>query len=132
MRSPWPLWQRRRRSSRPARRASRSGGAGAVSFEEGEDGVTATIRFEGAKLNKTGILVRDADLGDGEATLEIWQGAIDSSVEEKKGKGLALRIERAPARLQVVVTADSDTFGEISARLTPDGKSVVLTARPAV
>jgi hypothetical protein len=105
--------------------------ATAASFEASEDGATATIVFEGGKLNKAGILVRDGDLSDGKATLEVWQGAIDSSIEKEEGEGVTVRVDRAPARLKIVVTAPPGTFAEISARLTPDGKAVVLTAEAA-
>ncbi len=101
----------------------------AVSFAKSDAGVTATIQFEGGKLDKASVVVRDADLGDGKVTVEIWQGAIVSSIKEKKGKGLAVTIEPAPARLRVVVTAPAGRFSELSAQRAPDGKAVVLTAQ---
>jgi serine/threonine protein kinase len=94
--------------------------------------LSVTLALAGSGLDPTGLIVRDRDIADGQAALELWQGGIGSRLARRAFAGLALRIRTAPGRLVIDLSAPAGSFIGLEARrTTPHTIRLVLTkARP--
>jgi DNA-binding beta-propeller fold protein YncE len=97
-----------------------------VKVRETDTGDTASIRFGSGQLDPTSVVVRDGDLADGLATVEIWQGGISSAVASKRVGPLSIEIWQQPGRLDVRLRAKPDTFNRVEAGLGADGRAAEL------
>jgi hypothetical protein len=97
-----------------------------ATVQESAARAVATIGFGSGRLDPTSVVVRDGDLDDGSARVEIWQGGIDSSLVSKKVPGLAIAIRRQPGRLEVELTAPPHTFGRVEAKTGSAGRTAEL------
>jgi serine/threonine protein kinase len=106
--------------------------ATSVKVEDGSRSVTATIRLAGSRLNPAGLVVRDQNIADGRARLEIRQPGAAERVAQAKGAGIALRVTRLTGRLVVSLSAKPGVFTALEATPAADGHSIVivLTRRP--
>ena len=84
------------------------------------------LTIAGGRLGPSDLVVRDGAIGDGRATLELWQGAIGSSVGARSFGGLVLRVGRLPGRLVVRLSAPARVFEGLGARVTKSGVAVEL------
>jgi hypothetical protein len=88
--------------------------------------LTATIGFDPGKLDPTSVVVRDGNLSDGSATVEMWQGGIESTVTLKEAQGLTLWVATEPGRLTILLSAEPGKFGRVTARSGSGGRRAVL------
>jgi hypothetical protein len=100
--------------------------AAAAAVQESAAQAVATIRFGSGRLDPTSVVVRDGNLDDGSALVELWQGGIDSSLVSKKAPGLTIAIRRQPGRLEVELTALPHTFGRVEAKTGSAGRTADL------
>jgi serine/threonine protein kinase len=78
--------------------------------------ITATL--EGPGVPKTSLIPRDQNISDGEASVELWQGAIAvGQTAKKSGHGVKIRVEHLPGRLRIHIGASAGAFVAMKATL---------------
>jgi hypothetical protein len=94
--------------------------------------VTATIRFAGGTFDHGTVVMRDAAIGDGKASLVLWQGGISTAVRSRAGAGLTIGVAPAPGRLVVSVSAAAGSFVDFRIRTGGGGRtlSILVTKVP--
>jgi hypothetical protein len=94
--------------------------------------VTATIRFAAGKFDQGTVAMRDAAIGDGKASLVLWQGGIATAVRSRAGSGITIGLAPAPGRLVVSVSAAAGTFENFRIRTGGRGRtlSILVTKVP--
>ena len=103
--------------------------ASSVSIEKSDRTITATIQLDGGKLDKRGLVVKDKDISDDRATIELWQGSISAQVDKKTAEGLSVQVKEEAGRL--VLTVSGKGFTSMKARLGSSGQTVILQVTAA-
>ena len=91
-----------------------------------------TLSLDGGGLDPAGLVVRDARIADGHAVVELWQGGITSLTKGGHHGGLALKVGKAPGRLEVVLTADRGAFDRLQAKRAGGRQVLIVLTRPAL
>jgi hypothetical protein len=88
------------------------------------------LALAGGGLDSSGVVVRDANILDGRASVELWQGAIGSSRRLAKLRRLTVQVERLPGRLVVRLSARAGSYTALRVRRRGEHSVVIaLTAR---
>jgi hypothetical protein len=106
--------------------------ARSIAFRTHGRTVTATIRFAGGTFDHGTVAMRDAAIGDGKASLTLWQGGIATAVRSRAGSGITIGLAPAPGRLVVSVSAAAGTFENFRIRTGAGGRtlSILVTKVP--
>lgn len=110
---------------RPGRRPAPAT-ARMIILRERPASVSATVRFTGPPLESTSVVVRDDDLSDGYALVEIWQGGIRSQAASKQLGGVGVRVAPDAARLGVTLLAAPGSFGRVRGSVGRNPRTVAL------
>jgi len=94
--------------------------------------VVTSIGFTGAALSPNSVRVRDADLSDGRARVEIRQKGIRSIVGVNRLGGVTVRPTRAANLLVFTLTAKPGAFTSVKDRLQNGRRTLVLQSLRSV
>jgi tRNA A-37 threonylcarbamoyl transferase component Bud32 len=90
--------------------------------------VTVTIPLVGGSLDRAGLVVSDAKIGDGSASLQLWQsGLVPPKRSSARAHGLAVSVTPLPGRLTVALSSKPGVFGSMRVVPSANGRAVVAT-----
>ena len=107
----------------------------APTFRADDRHIVATLRVAGGTLGRTSIVVTDKAIGDGRATVRVWQGGARSHAGgPTRFQGLTLAVVAEPGRLAVTLQSKPRSFTSLAVARIDGGRAIRLTVgkpRPA-
>ncbi len=90
--------------------------------------IVATVRLAGGTLDRTSVVVTDRAIGDGRASVRIWQGGIRSRAGAPTTlQGLTVAVVRQPGRLAVTLRSKPGSYTSLAVAKIDGSRAIRLT-----
>jgi hypothetical protein len=91
-----------------------------------ERSVTATVRFGRGAFERASVVPIDRTISDGEARIELRQGAIESAARPAREDGVTVRLRESAGRILLVVTAAQGRFERLELKPGRGGRAIAI------